>query len=191
MTINFWTSEKAALLRELHAQGLSSSQMAKELGATRNMVVGKCKRLALPLKRYRAPVKPAPKERDKACSGASRKRKKDDRPGVSVMDAKVEHCRWPIGESPWRFCGEPAVAPHSWCREHAKKVYREPPSEYSAKAAATSPLQAPADDTADSEGQTLGAFLSDSRNHDPNPPSDAPVAVEEGESWIASSGWRF
>ena len=68
-----WTDERNAKLRELHAQGLSASQMAKILGGvTRNAVIGRANRMGLgpigggkasaPAQYRRTPVKP-PKPR--------------------------------------------------------------------------------------------------------------------------------
>jgi GcrA cell cycle regulator len=65
-----WTADRNAKLRELHALGLSASQMAKLLGGvTRNAVIGKCNRMGLgpigggkasaPAQYRRTPVKPA------------------------------------------------------------------------------------------------------------------------------------
>ncbi|MBL8531949.1 MAG: GcrA cell cycle regulator, partial [Hyphomonadaceae bacterium] len=43
-----WTEERVALLRKLWAEGLSASQIAKQLGGvTRNAVIGKVHRLGL------------------------------------------------------------------------------------------------------------------------------------------------
>lgn len=43
-----WTTERVDLLKQLHAQGFSASQMAKALGGvTRNAAIGKCVRLGL------------------------------------------------------------------------------------------------------------------------------------------------
>ncbi len=47
---NTWTDERVALLRKLWAEGLSASEIARELGdgITRNAVIGKVHRLGLP-----------------------------------------------------------------------------------------------------------------------------------------------
>lgn len=43
-----WTPERVGILRELHAQGLSASQIARKLGGvTRNAVIGKSNRMGL------------------------------------------------------------------------------------------------------------------------------------------------
>lgn len=44
----YWTAERVALLRKLWAEGLSASQIAKQLGGvTRNAVIGKVHRLGM------------------------------------------------------------------------------------------------------------------------------------------------
>ncbi|MGY3278169.1 GcrA family cell cycle regulator [Bradyrhizobium sp. S3.7.6] len=43
----FWTSDRVVILRRLHADGLSASEIGKQLGCTRNAVIGKFNRLKL------------------------------------------------------------------------------------------------------------------------------------------------
>src|SRR5262249_26981985 len=42
-----WTEERIEWLKRYHAQGLSCGQIAREMGATRNAVIGKLHRLGL------------------------------------------------------------------------------------------------------------------------------------------------
>jgi GcrA cell cycle regulator len=65
--INSWTEELTAQLRELVAAGRSSGQIGRELGFTRNAVVGKIHRLGLQLCFWgpQNRVKAAPKRRNK------------------------------------------------------------------------------------------------------------------------------
>jgi len=42
---NSWTPEKLATLRALHGEGKSASYIGREIGMTRNAVIGKCYRL--------------------------------------------------------------------------------------------------------------------------------------------------
>jgi hypothetical protein len=46
-----------------------------------------------------------------------------------LWDLEFNSCRWPIGQ-PWEraefFCGEPAVAGCSWCREHRSRAFTRP-----------------------------------------------------------------
>ena len=60
-----WSEERVTLLRKLWAEGLSASQIAKQLGGvTRNAVIGKVHRLGLagratPSRPAKRPVRPA------------------------------------------------------------------------------------------------------------------------------------
>ncbi len=47
MTIETWTPERIEQLRNFATSGLSSSQIAAEIGVTRNAVIGKLHRLGL------------------------------------------------------------------------------------------------------------------------------------------------
>jgi GcrA cell cycle regulator len=130
-----WTLEREVQLRTLHRIGWSAGEMARELGLTRNAVVGKCKRLGLPLIRQPAvrhdqrqrPLQPA----------------QDGLPGVAVLEVRGEHCRWPINAdgAPYRFCGAPRVFPFAWCVEHGKRAYRVLPVEFSHPTVASEPVQ--------------------------------------------------
>jgi len=127
-----WPKEREDTLRALHVQGLTSNQMSAVLEITRNSVVGKCKRLGLPLTRRprKRPQKPLPEEPPQE--------PQEVLPGVSVLEARMEHCRWPISldGAPYRFCGEPRVFPFSWCLEHGKLAYRVPPAQFTTQAVA-------------------------------------------------------
>jgi GcrA cell cycle regulator len=120
-----WTLEREVLLRTLHGIGWTSTEMAQEMGLTRSAVVGKCKRLGLRLVRPPAVKHVKPQEPLQPAQ--------DDLPGVAVLEARGEHCRWPISAdgAPYRFCGAPRVFPHSWCAEHGRRAYRVPPIEFS------------------------------------------------------------
>ncbi|WP_454629620.1 GcrA family cell cycle regulator [Bradyrhizobium cenepequi] len=67
MTVPTWSEERVAQLKKLWEAGLSSSQIAAELGGvTRNAVIGKVHRLGL---NGRAPAHPAPRAERKRSSG--------------------------------------------------------------------------------------------------------------------------
>lgn len=53
--VTFWTESRVSRLIELVNEGRSRREIAKELGTTRNSVIGKCNRLALPDLRKYAP----------------------------------------------------------------------------------------------------------------------------------------
>lgn len=49
-------------------------------------------------------------------------------------------CQWPFGDpqdlETFRYCGEPTLAPHSYCAHHVERAYRDPDEEREAGRAA-------------------------------------------------------
>ncbi|MCF8483457.1 MAG: GcrA family cell cycle regulator [Rhodospirillum sp.] len=107
-----WNDEKVEQLKKLWAEGLTTGEIGKELGVSKNAVVGKAHRLGLkgrpsPIKRTKKEVKPEPKIR-------------------SVVDLSAHTCRWPIGdprEPGFHFCGKPSIPSKPYCSEHASIAY--------------------------------------------------------------------
>lgn len=122
----FWSVERTEALRRLWAEGLSASQVAKELGGvTRNAVLGKVDRLGLGGRVKPKSVRPPRIRVRKSSTGnpsAPRARKPMARfdwwsgPGqpsepqmtdlppeqsdcaVTFVDLRHDTCRWPMGE---------------------------------------------------------------------------------------------
>lgn len=111
-----WTVEKIKKLKKLWQKGQSTVEIAKELGISKNAVVGKVHRLDLearpsPIKKkVKKVVKPEPvKEKQ-----------------TSLMDLKLNSCRWPIGDpedEDFHFCGAEASTGKPYCPEHCKIAY--------------------------------------------------------------------
>lgn len=103
-----WTDERVALLKDLWAQEMSASEIAKRLGGTtRNAVIGKAHRLGL--SRKAAPAKPKPQT-------------------TAVLHLSERMCRWPIGhpgEPGFHFCGNQAQPGRPYCAEHCAVAYRK------------------------------------------------------------------
>jgi GcrA cell cycle regulator len=118
-----WTEERVARLKELWARcELSAAQIAKQLGITRNSVLGKVDRLDLPSHQSRpgAPysrpetmrppklVKPMPEpEPDPPMEAA---------PFLAITFAQLtaDTCRYPRGDGPIFYCGQPSDG-QSYC----------------------------------------------------------------------------
>ena len=83
-----WTDDKVKQLKKLWTKGKSAVEIAKELGISKNSVIGKVHRLNLasrpsPIKKKTVEiVKPAPKKITGKCQ---------------LMDLKTNTCHWPIG----------------------------------------------------------------------------------------------
>ncbi|MCG8443546.1 MAG: GcrA cell cycle regulator [Caulobacterales bacterium] len=142
-----WTDDRVERLKKLWSEGLSASQIAKELGGvTRNAVIGKVHRLGLsgratPSRPPRRVIKPR----------APRVARRPLRPLVTtpvtpapaptpvepqplpngefatVLTLSNHICKWPIGDPSdpgFRFCGRKAQAGSSYCEAHAQVAFQ-------------------------------------------------------------------
>lgn len=148
-----WTDERVSLLRKLWTEGLSASQIAKQLGGvTRNAVIGKVHRLGLagratPSRPAKRPVRVARPARPVTGPSAPRLRnaiggvmpsqptvmipaleplRREDGTTVSVLTLTDSMCKFPIGDPPdadFAFCGRDACA-GPYCADHARLAYQ-------------------------------------------------------------------
>jgi GcrA cell cycle regulator len=147
-----WTDERVEVLKKLWLEGLSASQIAKQLGGvTRNAVIGKVHRLGLSGRAtpsqpsrpaFRAPRPPRP-----AISSASAHRRLEPRPDAAhrvairpapyveepgtatVLTLGAHMCKWPIGDpatAEFTFCGRRSADEGPYCVEHARLAYQPP-----------------------------------------------------------------
>ncbi len=145
-----WTDERVELLKKLWADGLSASQIAKQLGGvTRNAVIGKVHRLGLSgraapsqparpaFKAPRAPraavaapaaprrvepVAPAPV----AASPTPPAVYKEEPGSATVLTLGAHMCKWPIGDpatDSFSFCGRRS-SDGPYCSDHARVAYQ-------------------------------------------------------------------
>ena len=146
-----WTEDRVESLKKLWLDGLSASQIAKQLGGdlTRNAVIGKVHRLGLsgraaasqPQRQVFKPARPA----RPAVSAAPLSRRPEAvaaRPdptplapieecgSATVLTLGAHMCKWPIGDpssAGFAFCGRgcsPAGGPY--CAHHAQLAYQPP-----------------------------------------------------------------
>ncbi len=143
-----WTDERVTLLKKLWLEGLSASQIAKQLGGvTRNAVIGKVHRLGLsgraaPSQPSRPAFRP---QRARAAAPAPIQRREIvqrpaaqvpapvpmvDLPGTAtVLTLGAHMCKWPIGDpstDEFSFCGRRAGNDGPYCIEHARVAYQPP-----------------------------------------------------------------
>ena len=143
-----WTDERVELLKKLWQEGLSASQIAKQLGGvTRNAVIGKVHRLGLsgraaPSKPARTVFKAPRPARPAAAPSAPRRlaeqtslapapspvRYVDEAPGTAtVLTLGAHMCKWPIGDPSldnFTFCGRRSEEGGPYCNEHAQVAYQ-------------------------------------------------------------------
>jgi len=145
-----WTDERVELLKRLWLDGLSASQIAKQLGGvTRNAVIGKVHRLGLsgratPSKPARPVFKPPRPARPVAAAPSAPRRIAEPVPAVAatpprpmryeaeapgsatVLTLGAHMCKWPIGDPSsdnFTFCGRRS-GEGPYCLEHAQVAYQ-------------------------------------------------------------------
>ena len=147
-----WTDDRVETLKKLWAEGLSASQIAREMGegVTRNAIIGKVHRLKLsgratPSRPPRPRAKPAPKARVAAKSPSVQTRQQpsaNPAPPVApplepkplpsgeyatVLTLTNHICKWPIGDPAtpeFRFCGRRSRTGSPYCDTHAAQAYQ-------------------------------------------------------------------
>ena len=106
-----WTQERVDQLGQLWRQGLSTAEIGRRLGLTKNAVVGKAHRLSLEPRP--SPLKTPPRRRIV----------------VTKHEASGPTCSWPIGhpgEKGFHFCSEKPMAGKPYCTAHAALAYIRP-----------------------------------------------------------------
>ena len=141
-----WTAERIEQLRNFVVTGLTCSQIAAEIGVTRNAVIGKIHRLGLsPARPAGAPARSSPpRARSPRFSPQSRLFRLidaqtpciapepapiDSAQRCSLLEIAQDKCHWPIGDphaADFAFCGNEAVTGFSYCAGHARMAYRVP-----------------------------------------------------------------
>lgn len=137
-----WTEGRIALLRKLWSEGLSCSQIAKQLGGgvSRNGVIGKIHRLGLNIRATPArPVKPKPKP----IGPTRRQRIAPSKPlpptpppepiadatgaRITILTLNESTCKFPHGDpmdADFAFCGRVKVGGSPYCIAHDRIAYQ-------------------------------------------------------------------
>ena len=128
-----WTPERIATVTRLWNEGLTTAEIGRAIGMSKNAVVGKAHRLQLP-------PRPSPIRQGKSTPstpGASNGRKPAAAPVVVMSQARPRApapqpvvgsaaCKWPIGhpdEPGFHFCSEHALLGKPYCMEHYRRAY--------------------------------------------------------------------
>ena len=146
-----WTPEQISELTRLWGEGLTTAEIGKRLGISKNAVVGKAHRLHLPARpspikrtvprpqvfRQTATVRPsgprmaAPRQTSQIAppTSAQALRALANQPSAKrlpMMALNSSTCRWPIGDPgdvEFHFCGENALDGKPYCSAHASIAY--------------------------------------------------------------------
>lgn len=138
-----WTSERVEQLKGCIGAGLSCSQIAAEIGVTRNAVIGKMNRLGLSRPKevlakgtqqkrdawrprmlsqlqilMRLPPEPLARAEPTSIHNGG---------GCSLLELTPGKCRWPIsepGRETFCFCGNQQVEGLPYCVGHARIAYK-------------------------------------------------------------------
>ncbi len=125
-----WTEERVQELCRLWDAGYSASAIGRQIGLSKNAVIGKAHRLGLkprpsPIRRRLptpaiavAVVKPEPLNEPAPMPMPM--------PPAPKERANGPSCNWPIGDpgdADFRFCGQPASPGKPYCAEHCAKAY--------------------------------------------------------------------
>jgi GcrA cell cycle regulator len=143
-----WTSERVDQLRTCVNAGLTCSQIADEIGVSRNAVIGKIHRLGLSqgnsaeASALRRPPRVRPRMTPRQIVHAifTEPRRVAEMEVVevgcvesadrcSLLELAHGKCRWPINDptdEDFAFCGNDAVAGMSYCAGHVRLAYRFP-----------------------------------------------------------------
>ena len=132
-----WTEHRIAELTRLWPTGLSAAGIGREIGMSKNAVIGKAHRIGLPkrpspIKRHgvKGPGRVAlPKARNEQSLGrrsaapppAGREETEDEGPATHVSP-----CQWLFGDGTFTDddkCGKPAVPGRPYCAVHCARAY--------------------------------------------------------------------
>ena len=153
--VPFWTNVRIERVKKLAKAGWTAGEMAREMGTTRNAVIGKLARMGVPIQsgRYcncndenRAP-RPTQRSKSTVNAGAviaSIKAHKEnprggkakdlpiepDRIPVLFADLRADQCRWPISDPAkegFGFCGDQRRDDRvPYCACYCRIAYRPP-----------------------------------------------------------------
>lgn len=145
-----WNPERIEQLKRCFDAGLTCSQIAREIGVTRNAVIGKMNRMGLsrprdplttPARHRTRPARTRPQTRWSAFTVADQRQMLQDAfpqaiveeipihngRGCTFLELTHGRCRWPINDpraDNFCYCGNEASGSLSYCAGHARLAYR-------------------------------------------------------------------
>jgi len=133
--ISFWTQTKEKILKAMWGKGSSAREIGDKVGATKNAVIGKARRLELEArvpenfvtKTKKAPVKkiapppPPPRPTTPGVTYLPRGNASD-----LLMSLSADNCRWPDGDpagDDFTFCAGKKQGSSPYCKIHSDIAY--------------------------------------------------------------------
>ena len=133
--ISFWTQTKEKILKAMWGKGSSAREIGIKVGATKNAVIGKARRLELETripenfvtKTKKAPVKkvapppPPPRPTTPGVTYLPRGNASD-----LLMSLSADNCRWPDGDpagDDFTFCAGKKQGSSPYCKIHSEIAY--------------------------------------------------------------------
>lgn len=123
-TESVWTDDRIAELGRLWKEGLSTAEIGRRLGISKNAVVGKAHRLNLPARP--SPIRNPPLRMAPRPSPEPEVMPPPPPKVVTIAAGKGPSCQWPHGhpgQPGFHFCGKPAAAGKPYCSEHVSQAY--------------------------------------------------------------------
>lgn len=138
-----WTDDMVKDLKKMWDQGLTTNEIAKNLGVSKNSIVGKVHRLNLTARP--SPIKKKDDENIVAETVAVSEKKSVEAPAetkslnvekkigssacLKLTELDNHTCRWPIGDprdDNFCFCGKKIRGGQTYCEEHSAIAYVKP-----------------------------------------------------------------
>jgi len=121
-----WTPDRVKTLMALWSEGISTLEIGRRLGVTKNAVVGKVHRLGLP--KRQSPISATPRAPREPLPEPVRLSAPPMPIGKAISMEKLTHgmCSWPEGEpgtDNFHFCGLPSVDGKPYCSAHCQRAY--------------------------------------------------------------------
>jgi len=119
-----WTDEKIEDLKKLWAKGLSTAEIGRALGVSKNAVVGKSHRLNL--KPRPSPISGKPAEPAPVAKAKPKPKPRESEKIGDIIDLGPQMCRWPFGDpgdDDFHFCGRQVAPSKPYCAEHCAVAY--------------------------------------------------------------------
>ena len=144
-----WTPDRIEELKRLFNAEYTCSQIAREIGVTRNAVIGKLSRLGLSrphagtaIRRQSLQLTATRQTQVRILralhaemEAAIADEPLSERPRCSLFELSPQSCRWPIGRpgaDDFGFCGSAPVGGLPYCAGHARMAYQSPARRQSA-----------------------------------------------------------